>query len=418
MDANAVKLSMGSETSQGVQADPLNMMYLMYNGGGFEPSTEFTDIEEVNPNLTATGTVPTSISLEGTPEFNYSYAEQFQRLLPASIYSTGDETSWGGGTYEFNTTGAEINAVVVTGPPIKYQFTAAAADAVFAKVTTGQWIKISGFSEEGNNGFFYVTEKITTGDPHKITVSSVLVAETGTAIDIQGSMIRNGRDASWNLNNKQTFFCFEQGYPMLEDQELYFLIKGCQVSSLELTLAPNALVTGSVGFMGTTYSYQNTPFGAAYSSNTVYPKMSAADSRTVVQKDGQFHKVTNFGITFSDLARARNVVGNICVDSTGRNSLKPELAISQYWSSTAAFLSSYDIKTGKSVERMYSAKMGDTDGNTFIFTFPKVVLTGVALPGGALDEDLVIEGTGKVFPYTDPVSLQTYAVQIDRFAAA
>jgi len=417
MDANAVRLSMGSETSQGVQVDPLEMMYLMYNGGGFEPATEFTEIEEVNPNLTATGTVPTSISLEGTPEFNYSYAEQFQRLLPASIYSTGNETSWGGGTYEFSTTGAAITAAVVAGPPIKYQFTAAAADAVFTKVTTGQWIKTSGFSEEGNNGFFYVTEKDVSADPHKITVSSVLVAEVGTAINIQGSMIRNGRDTIWGLTNNQTFFCFEQGYPMLEDNPLYFLIKGCQISSLELTLAPNALVTGSVGFMGTTYDYQNTPFGNTYISNSTFSKMSAADSRTVVQKDGQFHKVTNFGITFGDLARARNVVGNICVDSTGRNSLKPEIAISQYWSSAAGFLSSYDIKTGKAQERAYSARMGDTEGNTFIFTFPKVVLTGVALPGGALDEDLVIEGTGKVYPYTDSVSLQTYAVQIDRFAA-
>jgi hypothetical protein len=421
-DANSVSLSFAKEVSQGVVPNPLNMYGVRYTGGSFSPSTEFTDSGEVNPLLMASNSVPTSIALEGTPEFECSYSEQFHFFLPAAIYSVGDVASWGGGMYEAKITGAAVDVVVVAGPPAVYKFKAATADNVFTKITTGQWFRASGMPEEVNNGIFKVLAKTVSGSDTLITVSTdvPLVADIGTDVTIEYSMIRNGQDATGALVNQKSTFCFEQGYPILGDssaESIYFLLKGCQVSSFELTLAPNALVTGNVGFIGTTYDYQTTSYINTYTPATNYPVMSAADARTVVHQDNTFHQVTNFGITISDLARARNVVGSITNSGTGRNSLKPELAISEYWSKRQSFLSSYDIKTGNTTPRSYSARMGDSEGRTYVFTFPNVVLTGVSLPAGALDEDLTIEGTGKVFPYTDPVSSQVYAMQIDRFGA-
>ena len=419
-DANKVGLSFAEESSQGVPPTPLDMYSVWYTGEGFSPPTDFTDSEAVVSDLMPTSTTPTGISLEGTPAMEYSYAEQFHLFLPAAINAAGNVASWGGGTYEFKHTAAAVTVAVDAGPPIVYTITAAAADALFAKVTTGQTIRLSGFTNEENNGFFTVEAINLTADPHVVTVSgdSAMIAEVGTDVTLEGSMVRNGRDATWTLNNTQRTFCFEQSYPHLSEP-IWFLFKGLQISSMELTLAPKSLVTGSFGFTGTNYTYTTAASPAnSITESTLYPIMSAADFRTIIHKDGSVHTVTNFGITISDLARAREVVGNIFNDSTGLNTIPPELNVKEYWSLRSSFLSSYDVQTGKTTPRAYKAQFGDTDGRTFIFTFPNVVLTGVAPPPGAKNADLEIEGTGKVYPITDPVSGQKYHVQIERFGPA
>jgi hypothetical protein len=415
-DANVVFLNMGNETAQGVPASFDDMLSIRYTGGDtFNLSPELTDSSEINPLLRKGVPVPTSYTIEGTCEFELSNAPQFHRWIPAALLASGDETTWGGGTHEFDVTNLAVDMVDTAGI-----FTLEALTGVMpANMAIGQWIRLSGFTNSANNTLVRIDNIDDVADPLVVTISGAttqLVAEAGTlTVGIEGSMIRDGRDASWNYTNPKSTFFFEKGFPPTpESEEFYWLFTGNQISAFSVSFQPNALVTGSVSFTGTKADYQTSPSYATSivsDSSTVF---NAASDRTVIHKGGAFSYVTAFDFSMSDLARARNVVGKMPAVSTGRNEIYPEITVSEYWSSRQAFLDTFDVKTETTVQKSYSVRCSNTNGEGFIFTFPNV--TGTAsLPSGALNEDLQIEITGKVSYYTHPISGEIYTVQVDRF---
>ena len=417
-DANIVYLNCGNETSQGVPASYENLLRIRYTGEGFQSSPETTMTEEVNPLLRETDPIMTAYNAEGNVDFVLSNAPQFHRFIPAAMLAKGDETSWGGGTHEVNVTGAAVTVAVDVGPPIVYTLTCLALDAVFTGLSIGQWIRLTGFTEEANNTFVRIANIDTSGDPHVVTVEEMtvpLVAEVGTAVGIEGSMIRDGRDASWNLTNPKTTFFFEKGIPATDVSEaIYFLFTGEQVSSINMDFQPNSLVSGSVSFIGTGVQRQETPYTVSHVEDNS-EAFNAASFKTQIREDGSIIQVTGMSFTLGDLARARNTVGAFAPTSTGRNSIVPEVTVSTYYSTRAALYESFDPSTGVLTQKNISAKCETSDGAAFIITFPRVTMTA-PLPSGAKNEDLQIEATGNASYTYHPVSGEFYTMQVDRFA--
>jgi len=414
-DANVVYLNCGKETTQGVPASYENLLQIRYTGEGFNSSPELTSTEEVNSNLRESDQIMTAYNAEGSVDFALSNAPQFHRFIPAALLATGDELMWGGGTYEVSVTGAEVSVVITAGPPIVYTLTCAAADAVFTGLSIGQWIRLTGFTEDANNTFVKIANINTIADPHVVTVEEMnipLVAEVATAVGIEGSMIRDGRDASWGLTNPKTTFFFEKGIPATNDSEaVYHLFTGEQISSINMDFQPNALVTGSVSFIGTGLKRQATPYTISSVDDTS-EVFNAASFKTVIRQDGSAIQVTGMSFTLGDLARARNTVGAFAPTGTGRNSIIPEVTLSTYYSTRKALEDSFDPNTGNLVQKNVSAKCETNDGAAFIVTFPRVTMVA-SLPSGAKNEDLMIDGNA-AYTY-HPISGEMYTIQVDRF---
>src|SRR5690606_38117530 len=112
----------------------------------------------------------------------------------------------------------------------------------FADVQVGQWIRVQGFANEGNNGFFRVAAKDASN--LELTLQQALAADesaAGEAVKISGSMIRNGvQERSFTLLKR-----FEDLTPVVNH-----LFRGMRVSQFTVDLQSGSLVTGAFSFMG------------------------------------------------------------------------------------------------------------------------------------------------------------------------
>jgi hypothetical protein len=202
---------------------------------------------------------------------------------------------------------------------------------------------------------------------------------------------------------------------------------GQVADSLSLAAQPNALLTGSMGFIGAGYSSSATDItnggntlgasGAAITGSTYVvaettPPMITAENIVVTENGTAMSCTKGFDITLATgRARAQQCLGHMFNAGVGINSLAPELNITKYFTGKA-LLDQY-LSMGETVGYREALKVADSSGNTFIFTFPAVFLSGWTLTAGSLDADMEAAfGASKAYQYTDSAG-QSYVVQID-----
>lgn len=217
---------------------------------GFDYTTNAS--AEINAGRQTPDSIVTDASAGGGINFELSYRE-YDAFFEALLGDTFNTFGTGGVktlTVTFATAGNTVTDDGVDG---------------FAGLAAGQWIYIANAATAGNNGWKRIASR--TDDQLTLDASTPVVANgSADEITVSSTRLANGTDAMRS-------FCIEQQFT---DVGMYFMHKGRVPSSLSLNLAVGSMVTGSIGFMGsTTVRADATQFpGGAASASQSYGVMN------------------------------------------------------------------------------------------------------------------------------------------------
>lgn len=368
-----------------VPASALNE--LRFTGESLAYGIQTTTSNEIRADRQVTDLIRTGAEANGGFNFEMSYGT-YDELLAGMLFSS------------FSTAVA-VAASDISASSVDNSFNSTTTDLSVQNISVGQWIRVAGFTEAANNGYF----KVVSVAAAKIVVTGAqaLVTEaSGASVTMDGSMIRNGV-------TRQSF-TFEKYFA---DVAEYMTYHGMVPSQMNLNVAVGEIVTGDLGFMGVNHAVAGATVGTgapvAAGTNDVLNAVGNIghfyEGGTTLEAGAYLQGVTFAG---SNNLRSISAIGQLAPADigSGRFNLTGELTV--YFKSRTLY-EKYLAGTESSI----SMRMGDADGNAYILTVPRVEFTTGTVQAGGPDQDVqvVIGYQGVRDPSTD------CTLQVDRFPA-
>lgn len=380
--SNRTRVAYVAESNWGVTPATPTLTTVRRTGGSLKSPTETVTSNEIRSDRNRATVQRVGVSANGSMEFELSYGSH-DDLLAAAFAS-----AW---TTAINFSDS-VQITALTGT--------IAATGAFTNAFVGQWLKLSGFTTPGNNGYFRVATKTSANEITVEDPDDVLEDETKSAAITSGGCLRNG--------TTESSFTIEQSHL---DLGFYLQFLGMRVGGVNLSIPASGLITGSFDFQGKE---------ATASAATIANTLTAAGTNPVFNGTSHFAALTVGGAALADnLTEISVALTNNLRQRRALGSLAPVGVIY----GTADVTGSFRLyPTGKTLidkyldfeESSLALRLVGGDGKkSYILTIPKLVFTGDLPETGALDGDVTLDLNWTA--YFD--SGLGCTIQLDRFAA-
>jgi hypothetical protein len=380
--SNRTRVAYVAESNWGVTPATPTLTTVRRTGGSLKSPTETVTSNEIRSDRNRATVQRVGVSANGSMEFELSYGSH-DDLLAAAFAS-----AW---TTAINFSDS-VQITALTGT--------IAATGAFTNALVGQWLKLSGFTKPGNNGYFRVAKKTSANEITVEDPDDVLEDETKSAAITSGGCLRNG--------TTESSFTIEQSHL---DLGFYLQFLGMRVGGVNLSIPASGLITGSFDFQGKE---------ATASAATIANTLTAAGTNPVFNGTSHFAALTVGGAALADnLTEISVALTNNLRQRRALGSLAPVGVIY----GTADVTGSFRLyPTGKTLidkyldfeESSLALRLVGGDGKkSYILTIPKLVFTGDLPETGALDGDVTLDLNWTA--YFD--SGLGCTIQLDRFAA-
>lgn len=380
--SNRTRVAYVAESNWGVTPATPTLTTVRRTGGSLKSPTETVTSNEIRSDRNRATVQRVGVSANGSMEFELSYGSH-DDLLAAAFAS-----AW---TTAINFSDS-VQITALTGT--------IAATGAFTNAFVGQWLKLSGFTKPGNNGYFRVATKTSANEITVEDPDDVLEDETKSAAITSGGCLRNG--------TTESSFTIEQSHL---DLGFYLQFLGMRVGGVNLSIPASGLITGSFDFQGKE---------ATASAATIANTLTAAGTNPVFNGTSHFAALTVGGAALADnLTEISVALTNNLRQRRALGSLAPVGVIY----GTADVTGSFRLyPTGKTLidkyldfeESSLALRLVGGDGKkSYILTIPKLVFTGDLPETGALDGDVTLDLNWTA--YFD--SGLGCTIQLDRFAA-
>ena len=330
---------------------------------GTQQSAEISSDRQVADVILTSRTVPGEIGFELSLDEPDQAAKHLLDLFEGGFWGTWGSDLGITGTINASATDDSFNDNL-------------AAGTMFANVLPGQWVKVGGYVDPSNNGFFQVTSKPNND---KIIVGATLVTEAGTGNEtVAGRNLRNGADGhSYVAERRQSDLT----------PELFEQFVGVMFNGLSLAFQTDSIVTGSFNVIG---SQLLAPASATVGDGTPNAKSTNSPLNTVTQTGS----IREAGATPSAIVRT--------IDLNAVNNLRAQRGISGGAASDGIGVGKF-VVTGnleaflidkslldKSRDHTVTSldwRVTDADGRAAIFTLPSIYLGGGNLPAQGQNTD-------------------------------
>jgi len=390
-DTNRVQLSFNEEeTAWGTMSISATtpLIDLRFTGESFAFNISNIQSAEIRSDRQVTDLIQTGADVSGGYNFELSYDDNgFAELFKAALWSSGWTESIVSNRSSLQTIAGATYGWVHT---LSYQELGAVGGV--STFVTGQWIKISGFSDTSaatyaNNGCYFIIAARDTGlDVLPNFPGSTTSTDNTATLWVQGCMVRNG--------TTETSYTFERYH---SDITQYFDFKGMVCNTLAITAAANAIVTGSFGFVGKTATLAatsgNTNTHTSAAENDVmngvadvarimegYPSQTAGSNSFATIDSSLIIQEVSFNL--ANNVRGISGIGYLGYADVGVGAIQVTGNLNAYFLDNS-FYDKYLAAT----ETGLSFECTDNDGNTYIFTFPKIKIQtdGINVPGQNAD---------------------------------
>jgi len=245
----------------------------------------------------------------------------------------------------------------------------------FSAFETGDEITVSGFTDPDNNGTFVIATKTST----KITVTGGTLADEAAGDSVQ--IVSSRQKVTAGKVNRS--FTIERRFT---DITQFFRYVGQRVNTFNLNIAPNAMVTGTFGMVGSGL----TPSGTSLGTPTAAPTTEVLDSFTGVLKenDTEIAIVTGLDLSLDNGVNPLFVVGSKQVAETDRGRSNLTGSLTAYFPD-ATLLNKFVNETESSLY----ITLPDAAGNEIRINLPRIKYNGADIPQsgeGALVQTLPI----------------------------
>lgn len=391
-NADELRISYEKEATFGVNPGG-TLIDLRITDESLAQATSHAESAELRNDRQVADRIRTNINVGGDINFELTYAT-FDDFLAAALYHSD---TW---VAAVDLSLADCDVVGATGT-----VTDGAAGAGLDGALVGGWIKISGMVNAENNGYFKILA-VTDTDNIVVAGSAAMVDETAGAPAISmGAQIVNGVT--------QTSFVIEKNY---DDLTAEFEINlGCVVAGFSLSIASDAVITGSFTFLGKSSASAAATGGGGYTVvNTNSPfngidhVIAILDGTPVVNTTNEID-VNALDMELANNLRERGIIGTLGPKSIGAGKCAVEGTIQMYFEDEV-IMDKYLNWTSSAV----SFVLEDDDGNAYVVDMPRVKFTdGKRVAGGENTDILADMSFGAYLHETEGVT-----IRIVKFPAA
>ncbi len=355
---------------------------LRWTGESLAQSTTSEVSAEVRPDRQVPDVIRTDVEVAGDVNVELSYgayddlfAGAFMADWSSALGVTGTDISTDAGDNSINSAGGALGAVL-----------------------PGQWIKVDGFTNGANNGYFQATS--VTANKVVVAGGTLVVEVAGPSVTIDGSTLRNGTTSK--------SFTLEKSF---SDVSEFVAFSGMRISSLNLTADTGALITGAISFQGKSTTVGDATLSSGPANAAAgNPVLNAIDNITGfrVGDGSQSFEITSHNFTVDNTLRAQKAQGSLGSVGIGLGTLNVTGAVSAYFEDRALYEKHLNWETSS-----FSYRIVDAAGNAYVFTFPALKFSEGNPVAGGKDQDIMAEMSWTA--YRHPT--YGFTVQVDRFAA-
>lgn len=362
-DANRVGLLYAEETTWGTVPSPAaTFKRVRFTSEDFKQATDTDESEEIVSDRQVADIIRQAIRAEGPLNFEFSYGA-FDDFIQAALMAAsgfGSET----------VICASDTAVDASSADNSFNH----ATAWDATPTVGEWIRVTGFTETANNGYF----KVLTATSQKITVSGgTLVTEAaGDSIDIdQAASLVNGTTPN--------SYTIEREYEDVANEFAYFT--GMMVDQFNLNVPSRGKVNGSFQFIGkqevSATATQGDGSPTAAPTNSI---MQTVDHVSAILENYGAVTVVEANISLSNNLRDRAAVGVLGALSIGSGRCRVSGNVQLYFSSKT-IPDKYLNFTESSLCIVLAGS-----GGQYVFELPATHYTDMTRGASGVDQDVIV----------------------------
>lgn len=395
-DSSYFRLLYVDETTFGTTPTNPNMKEMRINGESVNFSPKYTQSKEIRSDRQVPDLVQVGAEVSGDIPFELSYGS-YDDWFEYAFFS-----DW---TTAVNISGVtDIAAVADDGGSGNSAFTSSSTDFSTAGIQAGMWVKTSGFSNSGNNGFF----QVQTVAANKLTLfgSKLTDEAAGATVSMKnGGMLQNGTTKKSVSLEKQ-----------FTDEPLYQVISGVRCSGFELNFQNGSILEGKFSVMGiATTVLTSVSIATSITAADTNEKMNSVADLTNIEKDDTAvpGHIMKLSVTLDNGLRGQPEIGTLGYFGigAGRSSTKGSIII--YLDSMAAN-AFYNAGMNNTAFKL-SFRLTDNSGNAYIITLYRMKLDKLSNNADSIDKDVMIDSGYQAIMDSSGVSGKT--IQIDRFPA-
>lgn len=394
-DSSFFRLVYIEEATFGVTPPTPAMQEMRINGESVNFSPEYVTSQELRSDRQVPDLVQVGAEVSGDIPFELSYGS-YDEWLAVAFFNDWQAA--------IAITGAsDIDAVNDAGSGDS-EYQSVSTDFVAAGVTAGRWLKVAGFVNAANNGFYQV--KAVTANAVTL-FGAVLVDELAPAsVDItnDGTLQNGVTKKSFTLEKQFT------------DVPLYQTMVGCRVGGFELNFAAGEILAGQFSVMGTAASeLDGSSIAASIVPADTNDKLNAVSDLTAIQKDDALvpSDLMELSITHDNGLRGQPAIGTLGYIGIGAGRSNTTGNVQVYLDSVSA-AAFYNAGVQNNAFKL-SFKLSDNAGNTQVWTLYRIKLNSLSDSAEAIDQDVMIDSGFQAV--LDSSGVAGVTIQVDRFDA-
>lgn len=392
-DTNRVALGLVEESAWGVWPGG-SLEEIRYTSETFGQQQETTQSNEVRSDRQVPDIIRTGISAQGGLNGELSYAvTAWEKMLKGLLGAASDFSS------PPSALTGEIEAVAASS---KFISDSSGSGVDFSGISVGDWVRTTGFSNAGNNGYWQVTAVDTgTASAHEITVvgGSLTDEAAGASASqaIQGSAVMRNGTAKHSFSIEKQFLDLNSG------SGLAARVLGYRVGGLQMNLSPQSITTfqwsGQGKQVSDTAGTDLSKINATLDFSTIATitdaaanaVMSTADGigQLILNRDDPFDTVTVQNVSANPqtaLRQQQALVSGIGPAGIGIGRFTMTGSLTAYFEDTK-LLTQYLLFKDTDI----AVVVKDGSNNAYLFDFPSIKLGGDGLPKGqGNDQDAII----------------------------
>lgn len=337
---------------------------LRFTSEGLSQETDSVESNEIRDDRQVSEVPRTNINAAGDLAFEFSY-DAYDQFLRAAL----EASDW---------SDEEVVGPVGTIDAANADNSFNDSGSGFGNIVANQWIKVSGFANAANNGYF----KVVSATAAKIIVEGgTLVTEgAGPSVTItMGAQITNGITPRSYL--------IEREYTDLSSPDNLARYTGMMIDTFGLDISAEAIITGTFGFLGKQESSQNQSVGAGVNRPSAANQiMNAIDHVVSILENLSEIEATTLTLALTNNLRTRNVIGVLGADSVGEGKVGVTGTLQMYFE-TKAIMDKYLNYESTPLAFI----LQDDAGNAYVVDLPRTQFTSGTRVAGGKNTDVIAD---------------------------
>lgn len=375
VDANRATLRYTEETTAGTTPSTPTMQEFRIVGESLNANRDFTASQELRSDRQVPDLVATAETNEGAVDVEWSFGTH-DDFIEGALQSTWSDTL----TFSATTVNATASTKTISDSGSGFPT---------ADLVVGQWIRVGGFTEAGNNGVFRVSahsaDDITFDAKLGVDAFTMVDEVAGDTITLKGKYIKNG--------TTKRSYSVEVEFPDADAGSGRFKqFLGAYPTTLSMSAETENILTGSIGFLALSNTEAASTLASANTARTTTAVLNAVDNLGQIREGGTLYSdgVQSLEFTLNNNSRPQRQIGQFALAGVGFGTLDVTGTITAYYtgdSDSQALYTSYLNSTTSSFDMAWT----DSAGNVMVVVFPAVKYGAITRVAGGINTDVVME---------------------------